>query len=104
MTPPATISVKKVSLKKVKSPAKKTLEIRWKKTDKASGYNVQIALNKKFTKGKKTYTIKSGKTTKKTIRKLKRKKKYYVRVRAYRKVNGKKYTGDFSKVKSAKIK
>ena len=38
-----------------------------------------------------------------TIKKLK-KKKYYVQVRAYRTVNGKKIYGDWSKVKSVKVK
>lgn len=98
------IKVKKASIKKVKSPSKKKMEIRWKKVSNASGYIIWIGQNKKFTKGKKVYTIKSGKTTKKIIRKLKRKKKYYVKVKAYRTVNGKKYPGAFSKVKSVKIK
>ena len=103
-TPTPEVTVKKVTLSKVKSPAKKTMEIRWKKVANAKGYVIWIAQNKKFTKGKKAYTIKSGKTTKKVIKKLKRKKKYFVKIRAYRTVGGKKYSGAFSKVKSVKIK
>lgn len=98
------VTVKKTTLSKVKSPSKKTMEIRWKKVANAKGYVIWIAQNKKFTKGKKVYTIKSGKTTKKVIKKLKRKKKYFVKIRAYRTVGGKKYSGAFSKVKSVKIK
>lgn len=98
------ITVKKATIKKVTSPSKKKMEIRWKKVSKASGYIIWIGQNKKFTKGKKVYTIKSGKTTKKIIKQLKRKKKYYVKVKAYRTVHGKKYSGAFSKVKSVKIK
>ena len=98
------IQVKTTTLSKVKSPSKKTMEIRWKKVANAKGYVIWIAQNKKFTKGKKVYTIKSGKTTKKVIKKLKRKKKYFVKIRAYQTVGGKKYSGAFSKVKSVKIK
>lgn len=98
------VTVKKAKIKKVKSSKKKTLEVRWNKVSKATGYVIWIGQNKKFTKGKKTYTVKSGKTTKKVIRKLKRKKKYFVKIQAYRVVKGKKYRGSFSSVKSCKIK
>lgn len=102
--PSQKVTVKKVKIKKVTSPKKKTLEVRWNKVSKATGYVIWIGQNKKFTKGKKTYTVKSGKTAKKIIRKLKRKKKYFVKIRAYRVVKGKKYQGAFSSVKSVKIK
>lgn len=98
------VSVKKVTLKKAKSAKKKTITVQWKKLSGVTGYQVQIATNKKFKKGKKTYTVKKAKTTKKTIKKLKRKKKYYVRVRAYKTVKGKKYYGKWSKVKKVKVR
>ncbi len=102
--PSQKVTVKKAKIKKVKSPKKKTMEVRWNKVSNATGYVIWIGQNKKFTKGKKTYTVKSGKTTKKVIRKLKRKKKYFVKIQAYRVVKGKKYRGSFSSVKSCKIK
>lgn len=98
------VTVKKVSLKKVKSSKKKTLLVQWKKVSGVTGYQIQIATNKKMTKGKKTYKVTKAKTTKKTIKKLKRKKKYYVRICAYKKVNGKVYTGKWSAVKKVKVK
>lgn len=88
----------------MKSTKKKTIQVQWKKLSGITGYQVQVALNKKFKKGKKTYTVKKAKTTKKTIKKLKRKKKYYVRVRAYKTVKGKKYYGKWSKAKTVKVK
>ncbi len=91
----------KVKLSKVKSTKKKTLLVQWKKAKNAAGYQVQIAKDKKFKKGKKTYTVKGAKKTKTTIKKLKRKQKYFVRVRAYNKA--KKY-GKYSSVKSVKVK
>ena len=101
---PQAPKVKKATVKKVKSTKKKTIQVQWKKISGVTGYQVQAALDKKFKKGKKTYTVKKAKTTKKTIKKLKSRKKYFVRVRAYKTVGGKKYYGIWSKVKSVKVK
>lgn len=98
------VKVKKATVKKAKSSKKKTLLVQWKKISGVTGYQVQLARNKKFTKGKKTYTVKKAKVTKKTINKLKRKKTYYVRVRGYRTVKGKKHYGGWSKYKKTKVK
>ena len=46
----------------------------------------------------------SKKTTKNNVKKLKAKKKYYVRIRTYKTVNGKKVYSSWSKVKSVKTK
>lgn len=92
----------KVSLSSVKSSKKKTAVIKWKKINNADGYQIQYAKSKKF-KGKKTVYV-SGSYTKKTITKLNRKKRYYVRVRAYKIVNGSYKYGKWSSVKSVKVK
>ena len=94
---------KSVSIKKVKG-AKKAVSVEWKKVSGVKGYQVQVATNKKFKKNKKTVTIKKQKTTKTTVKKLKAKKKYYVRVRTYKIVNGKKVYSSWSKVKTVKTK
>ena len=94
---------KSVSPKKVKS-AKKAVSVEWKKASGVKGYQVQVATDKKFKKNKKTVTVKKQKTTKTTVKKLKSKKKYYVRVRTYKIVNGKKVYSSWSKVKSVKTK
>ena len=94
---------KSVSPKKVKS-AKKAISVEWKKVSGVKGYQIQVATDKKFKKNKKTVTIKKQKTTKTTVKKLKAKKKYYVRVRTYKIVNGKKVYSSWSKVKSVKTK
>ena len=95
---------KKATLKSLKSSSKKQIKITWKKDKKASGYKIVYARNSKFTKSKKTITVKGYKTYKKTIKKLKSKKTYYVKVRAYKTVSGKKYYGAYSKVKKIKVK
>ena len=93
----------KTSVKKSKAK-KGSVELTWSKTKGVKGYQIQVATDKKFKKNKKTVTIKKQKTTKTTVKKLKAKKKYYVRVRTYKIVNGKKVYSSWSKVKSVKTK
>ena len=73
------------------------------KISNSTGYELQYSLKNNF-KGKKSVKIKSKKTLNKTIKNLKSNKKYYIRIRAYKLVDGKKIYGDFSKVKNIKIK
>ena len=94
---------KSTNPKKVKA-AKKAISVTWKKVGGVKGYQIQLATDKKFKKNKKTVTVKKQKTTKTTVKKLKAKKKYYVRVRTYKIVNGKKVYSSWSKVKSVKTK
>ena len=94
---------KSTNTKKIKA-AKKAVSVEWKKVGGVKGYQIQVATDKKFKKNKKTVTIKKQKTTKTTVKKLKAKKKYYVRVRTYKIVNGKKVYSSWSKVKSVKTK
>ena len=94
---------KSTNTKKIKA-AKKAISVTWKKVSGVKGYQIQVATDKKFKKNKKTVNIKKQKTTKTTIKKLKAKKKYYVRVRTYKIVNGKKVYSFWSKVKSVKTK
>ena len=92
----------KVKITKAKNVKTKKLTVKWKKTSKAKGYQIQIATNKKFTKGKKTKTL--SKTTY-SFKKLKKNKYYYVRIRAYvYDSNHKKVYGSWSAVKKVKIK
>ena len=94
---------KSAKFKKVKA-AKKAVSVEWKKVSGVKGYQVQVATDKKFKKNKKTATVKKQKTTKVTIKKLKAKKKYYVRIRTYKTVKGKKIYSSWSNVKKVKTK
>ena len=94
---------KSAKIKKVKA-AKKAVSVEWKKVSGVKGYQVEVAIDKKFKKNKKTATVKKQKTTKVTIKKLKAKKKYYVRIRTYKTVKGKKIYSSWSKVKKVKTK
>ena len=94
---------KSAKIKKVKA-AKKAIAVEWKKVSGVKGYQIQVATDKKFKKNKKTVTVKKQKTTKVTVKKLKAKKKYYVRIRTYKTVNGKQVYSSWSKVKTVKTK
>ena len=89
-------------IKKIKK-AKKSLKVFWKKIKGVSGYQIQYSISRKFKKAKKI-TIKKAKITSKSIKKLKAKKKYYVRIRTYIVVNGKEKYSNWSKTKSKKTK
>ena len=101
--PTAPKNNKKVKVASAKA-GKKSVKVTWKKVKGIKGYQIQYSTNKKFKKGNKTITVKSTKSTSATIKKLKSKKKYYVRMRTYKVVNGKKVYSAWSKAKSVKVK
>lgn len=71
--------------------------VKWKKKS-CTGYQIQYSTSKKFAKkGTKVLKVNKAKTTSKTVKKLKAKKKYYVRVRAYKTVKKKKYYSKWTK-------
>ena len=105
------INPKGTSISKV-TGQKKAVKVVWKKqltkmkTSYVSGYQVQYSTSSKFTSGTSKYAnakFSKGRTTK-TIKNLKSGKKYYVRVRTYKSVDGTKCYSSWSKVKSVKTK
>ena len=91
----------RVIITKARNIKKRKLSVKWKKVTGTKGYQIQYSTNKKFKKAK----TKTTKKTTLTIKKLKKKKVYYVRVRAYTiDSSGKKVPGKWSKVKKVKIK
>ncbi len=97
VTVPKPAKVKSVKL----TAKKKKLNVKWKKVSGATGYEVTYATNNKFTKNKKTVKVKKNKVT---ITRLKSKKWYFVKVRAYKKANGDINYGKWSKVVKKKAK
>ena len=80
----------------------KKITLKWAKV-KCSGYEIQYCTSKKFKKNVKQLNVKKSKKTA-TVKKLKGGEIYYVRIRAYSKVNGTKYYGSWSKVKKVQVK
>ena len=96
------INPAKQNIQKLKSKSR-SFFIDWAQKGSATGYEIQYATNSKFS-GAKKVTVTNNKTDKKTISKLSGKKKYYVRVRSYTTVKGKKYYGAWSSTKSVTTK
>lgn len=100
-----TINPKAVELKKV-TKGKKKFTAAWKKLSKndikykvITGYQIRYATKADFSGAK---TVKAGtlKSVKKTISKLKGKKKYYVQLRTYKTVSGRKFYSKWSRTKT----
>lgn len=90
----------KASISKL-TKGKRNMKVRIKSQKKAAVSGYQIAY--KYGKSGKYKKVTTTKLTKK-IRKLKTKKYYYVKVRAYKKIDGKKYYGTYSKIKKIKVR
>jgi hypothetical protein len=93
-------SAKKVTVKSAKSTAKKTLKVTLKSISGAEKYQITYATNKNF-KNSKTVTTKK---TSVTIKKLKSKKTYYVKVRAVKTIGGKTVKSSYGAVKKVTVK
>ena len=102
------IAPKSVTVKSLKV-AKKRFDVKWsKQTTQVTGYQVQYSTDKNFVKAVKNKKITKNSVVTKTVKNLKSKKVYYVRVRTYTTV---KYNGeqmnlhsDWSKVKKVTVK
>ena len=95
---------KGTSISSVKA-GNKQITIKWKKqAAQTTGYQIQYSTKKDFSSGKVSLTIKNNKTVKKTIKNLKAGKKYYVRIRTVKPVNGKKYYSAWSKASYTIVK
>lgn len=90
----------KVKSVKAKNNKKKAAKVTWKKINGVAGYQVQYALKKTF-KPAKSVTAKKATVT---VKGLKKKKTYFVRVRAFKKNGSKKVYGAWSAVAKVKIK
>ena len=99
-----TIAPKSVSITSV-SALSKGFAVSWKKGKDITGYEIQYSVNRKFTtKTSKKVLVTGKKTQKKQIKKLTVNKNYYVRIRTYKTVKGKKIYSNWSSAKSVKTK
>lgn len=90
------------------SSSKKKVKVKWKKqVSQTNGYQLQYSLHSNF-KSAKLLNVTSNKATSKSISNLKSKKKYYVRIRTYKKVKVKgkstKLYSTWSKSLNVKVK
>lgn len=94
---------KKVRVKSVKSTRKNTAKVEWTPISGSRGYEIQYSKKSNFKSAKKVTVVGALKKTA-TLKKLTSKTKYYVRIRAYRIVGGKKVYTSWSIRKSVKVK
>ena len=92
------VSPKKQAVKSVNVSKGKKLTVKWAKDKTASGYQVQVSIDKKFKKGVKSKNLSK---TSYTFTKLKAGKKYYVRMRSYKKSGKETLYSTWSKTKTS---
>ena len=93
----------KVAITYLRSKKKGQLIIRWKKKQGIGGYEVQYGTQKTFKRAKIKKISGKGKTGI-TLKKMKRKSTYYVRMRSWKMVQGRCVYGAWSKVCKIKVK
>ena len=98
-----TVNPSGTSLTKCTNIKKRKADIRWKKNSYVTGYEIQYCTSKTFKRGVKKKVITKSSTTKYTAAGLASKKTYYVRIRTYKTVSGKKYYSSWSRLKAVKI-
>lgn len=96
-------TIKRPSVSSLKNVKGKKAQVTYKAVSGAKGYEIQYSTDSKFKKGAKVVKA-NAKTTKVTIKNLTKKKKYFVRVRAYKfDDDGNKLTSAWSAAKNVKI-
>lgn len=98
------IKVNRTVIRKASRKGKGKIRVTWKKNTTADGYYVQYSTSKNFKKSVKLKRINSAKATSTVIGKLKSKKVYYVRIRGYKKGNGARILGAYSKAVKVRVK
>ena len=93
----------KTKLSSASSPSAGKMKIKWKKNTKVTGYQIQYG-RKRSLSGAKKVTISKNTAISKTVKGLKKGKTYYVRIRSFKTVNGKKYYSSWSTKKAVAIK
>lgn len=82
---------------------KKKVRLTWKRNRAATGYQIQYSRYHSMKKAKQQ-RIRKNRIIKKTISRLKKGKRYYVRIRTYKTVGGKKYYSNWSGKKRVKVR
>ena len=97
-----TVNPKGTTFRAVYNGKGRKLKAYWNRNSQVDGYQLQYGTSKNFT-GCKTVTLNSNKCTGSVRTGLKKNATYYVRIRTYKRVSGKTYYSDWSKVKSFKV-
>ena len=99
-----TIAMKKPAVTSVKSSAAGELGVSWNRDSQADGYQIQYSTRKNFSANEKTKYVRESRTVTAVITGLPSGKKYYVRMRSYKKAGSKNIYSEWSTVKEKVIK
>ena len=97
----ATTLPAKTAITSLTSTVKGKLSLKYNKVSGANGYQIRVSTSPTFASGNKTY---SATSTSVSVSSFTSSKRYYVRVRAFKTLNGKKYYGSWSTSKSVVCK
>lgn len=90
--------LEKTTIKSLKQTSEQKAEIQYTTNKKGTGYQIQYSTSSKYAKSKTmTVYVKDAKKLSKVLSDLKKDKKYYVRIRVYKTVNGRKYYSGWNK-------
>lgn len=98
-----TITLKKTSFSSVKAGAEGEVKLAWNKDPQAEGYQIESCTRKDFDSGIKKAAVKTNTGTE-TLTGLSSGKKYYVRIRSYKKVGSKNWYSDWSTARVVTVK
>ncbi len=95
---------KRAVIKRATAIQGRKVKLTWKVDSSVSGYHMYLSTDKNFKKDtiEKRYSKKNS--GKKLLGTLEKRKTYYIKIRAYKKLKGKVYYGAWSKIKRVKIK
>ena len=102
------VDLPKVSIKRL-SGAKAGFNVKWKKLSakkrkKIKGYEIQYSTGRGFAEASSVLKTATKSKTSKKIRKLAKKKNYYIRIRTYKWIGGVKHVSKWSSVRKVKTK
>lgn len=98
------IHLTRPTLAKVYSSGAGKIAVQWKKNSSCTGYVIQYATDKNYKKNAKMVVLNGKNKFRKTLTGLKKGKKYYVRIRTYRKVGSQKHVSAWSASKTVTVK
>lgn len=99
-----TINPKPTNLTRVKA-SRRGFTAKWRRqTPQVNGYELEYSTDKNFRRGVRTAFAKKSKTTSKRVKRLKSRRRYYVRVRTYKVVDGDTYFSSWSNIKAVKVR
>lgn len=94
---------KPTALSKLTSTAAGKMTVKWKKNATVTGYQIAYSTKSNFS-SKTTFSVTGASKLSKTVKGLTSGKTYYVKVRCFKKVNGKRFYSSYSPVMTVKVK